>query len=66
MQHLSHRHNYTAFEREAALQRQQSGEPKWLLKISFPQMMHDSLSAVKHMQRLYGWHTVLGWEIRRC
>lgn len=47
------------------LQQQRSREPKWLLKISFPQMMHDSLSAVKLMQRLYGSRPVLGWEIRR-
>lgn len=47
------------------MQQQRSREPKWLLKISFPQMMHDSLSAVKLMQRLYGSRPVLGWEIRR-
>lgn len=55
----------TLLLREELQQQQQSREPKWLLKISFPQMMHDSLSAVKLMQRLYGSCPVLGWEIRR-
>lgn len=41
-------------------------EPKWLLEISFPQMMHASLSAVKILQGLYGLGPVLGWEIRHC